>query len=182
VVCDCCAIGLSGRFNAASAGWDLAIGSAKITVRVMVAAANHRVRVNRVDLILLREPIVPTGQRGLSLRSVLQKRTPRQGMTRSGGHSIIWRKKLRAIHCLKTIRSRRQKPQVFTAGQPRLSFILMAKWGIRAGNDGNADGIKRDVCLVGLFAVKNGLFCQEWKNHMGSDDHGQVRVVRSAES
>jgi hypothetical protein len=43
-------MGLSGRFNAASADWDLAIGSAKITVKVMVAAANHRVRVNRVDL------------------------------------------------------------------------------------------------------------------------------------
>jgi hypothetical protein len=33
----------------------------------------------------------------------------------------------------------------------------MAKRGIRVGNDGNADGIKRDVCLVGLFAMKNGL-------------------------
>ena len=50
VVCDCCAIGLSGRFNVASAGWDLAIGAARNTVSVMVAAANHRVRVNRVDL------------------------------------------------------------------------------------------------------------------------------------
>ena len=50
LVWDCCAIGPSGRFDAASAGWDLAIGPAKNTVKVMVAAANHRVRVNRVDL------------------------------------------------------------------------------------------------------------------------------------
>jgi hypothetical protein len=58
----------------------------------------------------------------------------------------------------------------------------MAKPGIRAGNDGNADGIKRDVCLVGLFAVKNGLAFREWENHMESYDHGKVRVVCSAES
>jgi hypothetical protein len=50
VVCDCCSTGLSGRFSAASAVWDLAIGPAKTTVKLMVAVANHRVRVNRVDL------------------------------------------------------------------------------------------------------------------------------------
>jgi hypothetical protein len=50
LVWDCWATGLSGRFNAASAGWDQAPGPAKNTVKIMVAAANHRVRVNRVDL------------------------------------------------------------------------------------------------------------------------------------
>jgi hypothetical protein len=40
----------------------------------------------------------------------------------------------------------------------------MAKANIMTGNDANADGIKRDVPLAGLFSMKKGLFCQEWKN------------------
>jgi hypothetical protein len=41
----------------------------------------------------------------------------------------------------------------------------MAKPDIGTRNDGNAHGIKNDVCQLALFVVRKGLFCKEWKNH-----------------
>jgi hypothetical protein len=71
-VCHAPAIGLSGKLSAPSVGSALAPGSAKSTTNAMHAAANHRVRANRLTSILLREPIAQTGRRGLSLLREMQ--------------------------------------------------------------------------------------------------------------
>jgi hypothetical protein len=139
-------MGLSGRFNAASAAWDLAIGSAKIRVKVMVAAANHRVRVNRVDL----NPAARTYRFNRPTRAIAHERVAilRSGTNRDEHHAA---------------KNPKSSPRA-SQGYP---LILLAKPGIRPGNDGIADEIKRDVARAGLFAGEKGLSCQEWKNHRG---------------